>query len=88
MNSFLSETVRVCGTQLTLSATSVTFSVTVFPATGEECNRREATMVREMDDLASVVRNIVSQVCMGCSWKRDERKLLPGFIRIPYDVYL
>jgi len=44
----------------TLSATSVTFSVTVFPTTGEECNWRAATTLREMEDLVSVARNIVS----------------------------
>ena len=61
---------RVSGKWLTLSATSDTFSVTVFPTGGEECNRRVATMVRETVDLVSVVRSIASQGRRGCNWGR------------------
>ena len=61
-----------------MSATSVTFSVTVFLAIGEECNRRVAPMLWGMDDLMSVVRSIVSRSREGSVVVRSKR-MVPGF---------
>ena len=83
VNGAVSEPIsRAPGTRtLTLSATSVTFSATVFLATGEECNWRAATMLRETVDLVSAVRSMVVNVTRMRGWTSAR-----VFIPMSYDV--